>query len=283
VAYLAEVAHRGVVRALVGAVAVFLSGMPMDAVADGRSDPRVSLKDSGYSAPASWAGFYVGANLGYQWGAGHSSMSLEPSRAAWTAISPAFGFFDGRYGDSPSGFLGGAQLGINWQSGTVVFGAEADIDWLDADETSVRSADVPLFFPARGAVRQELDWLGTVRGRLGLLVNPDQSLLVYATGGLAFGRVNTSHEFGRVDTPALVGFGASSSETEFGWTVGAGGELRLDRNWSIKGEYLYYDLGDQNVVGAPVNQAPNGFGADAHYETSGHIVRFGVNYRVPSL
>jgi outer membrane immunogenic protein len=275
-------------RMLAGTAAALIFGMPMDAAADGRSDPRVSLKDSGYSAPASWTGFYAGANLGYQWGAGHSSMSLEPSRDAWTALSPAFGFFDGRYGDSPSGFLGGAQLGINWQSGTIVFGVEADIDWLDADETSVRSADVTIFpapvaLPTRGTVRQELDWLGTVRGRLGLLVDPRQSLLIYATGGLAFGRVNTAHDFGRVDTPSLVGFGASSSETEFGWTVGAGGELRLDRNWSIKGEYLYYDLGDQSVAGAPVNQAPNGFGADAHYETSGHIVRFGVNYRVPSL
>jgi outer membrane immunogenic protein len=270
-------------RVLAGIIAVFALEMPAGA-AEGRHDAGMGLKDSAYSAPASsWAGFYAGANLGYQWGAGHGSMSLKPSLGAWTALSPVFGSFDGRYDDSPSGFLGGAQIGINWQSGTIVFGLEADIDWLDTDQTALRSANVPLFFPTRATVRQELDWLGTVRGRLGLLVTPDQGLLVYATGGLAFGRVNTSHEFGRVDVQPLVGFGGSSSETEFGWTVGAGAELRLDRHWSIKGEYLYYDLGDQCVTGAPVNQPPNRFSADAHYETSGHIVRIGVNYRLPSL
>lgn len=234
----------------------------------------------------SWTGFYVGANAGYQWGAGSAGLSLQPDLAWWTAGSPAFAQFHGQYADSPSGPLGGAQLGFNWQSGTIVMGLEADFGWLDTDESTVRTAFIPppISFTNSGIVRHELDWLATVRARLGLLATQDRSLLVYLTGGLAFGRIKTSHFSINTDLNPDAGFAGSSSDIDVGATVGAGLEWAFREAWTLKAEYLYYDLGDRTVVGTNFNSfSPPGVGADAHYDTQGHVLRVGVNYKLSGL
>lgn len=95
----------------------------------------------------SWAGPYLGGNLGYSWG----SVSNNPAK--------------------PSGFSGGVQGGYNWQSGPVVYGLEAD---LQASASSGRFAAWKFSNP----------WFGTVRGRIGYAID---NVLFYGTGGLAFG------------------------------------------------------------------------------------------------
>jgi outer membrane immunogenic protein len=233
-------------------------------------------------ARATWTGFYLGANAGYQWGAGDRSLSLQPDLATWLSDSPDYAQFQSRYGTSPSGFLGGAQLGFNWQAGTVVFGVETDFSWLNAESSTDRSATVTDAvgpFLVRASLRQELDWLGTLRGRIGILPFSDQSVMLYLTGGLAYGRVSTSHEF--LDVAANWGFVGSSSGTDVGGTIGGGLEWAAHSGWSLKAEYLYYDLGERTVAGNHFNNpAPPQFGADARYDTQGHIVRVGVNYRL---
>jgi len=84
------------------------------------------------------------------------------------------------------------------------------------------------------ALTQQIDWFGTVRARGGILVSP--TVLLYATGGLAYGAINTSEVIG-----ILPGF--SSTSTNVGWTVGAGIEGVISGNWTAKLEYLYVDLG----------------------------------------
>ena len=97
----------------------------------------------------SWAGPYLGGNLGYEWG----SVSNNPTK--------------------PSGFQGGAQAGYNWQSGPFVFGVEGDIQATGADDT---------FAPWKFSN----PWFGTVRGRAGYAFN---NILFFGTGGLAFGEL----------------------------------------------------------------------------------------------
>ena len=163
----------------------------------------------------SWAGPYLGGNLGYGWG----SVSNNPTK--------------------PSGFVGGAQAGYNWQTGAWVFGAEGDIQATGADDT---------FAPWKFSN----PWFGTVRGRAGYTVN---NVLFYGTGGLAFGELSGQT------------FGLAESHTNLGWTVGAGAEVGLAPNWSAKIEYLYVDLASSNFVITGVSNSYR-FGT----------VRAGVNY-----
>jgi outer membrane immunogenic protein len=163
----------------------------------------------------SWAGPYLGGNLGYAWG----SIDNNPTK--------------------PSGFAGGVQAGYNWQNGPWVFGVEGDIQASGAEQT---------FAPWKFSN----PWFGTLRGRAGYALG---NVLFYGTGGLAFGEL-------RANT-----FGLSESNTNLGWTLGAGAEMGFAPNWSAKVEYLYVDLNNSNFV---VTGASNGYRFG--------LIRAGVNY-----
>lgn len=156
---------------------------------------------------AYWTGPYVGVTAGWGW------------------LSDV---------DSSSGVLLGGTLGWNFQADNFVFGLEGDISW-----SRVGGSETAFFptIPAAVSASQSLDWLGTVRARAGALVSPN--VLLYATGGLAFGGVeNTS----TVWTPAGFGLRGSSSDTEWGWTAGLGIEALAWESGSVKLEGLRYDL-----------------------------------------
>src|SRR5262249_18389081 len=144
-------------------------------------------------------------------------------------------------GNDSVGVTGGGQFGYNWQMGTFVLGFETDING-----SSLKSSDVvtrPLAPPLAGlfnhAVNEKLDWFGTARGPVGFLVAPQ--FLLYATGGLAYGHVNSNS----LVNFTLAGdtYAGSLSDTRAGWTVGGGGEWAFSPNWSAKIEYLHIDLG----------------------------------------
>lgn len=169
-------------------------------------------------APSSlynWGGVYAGLNLGYGWGKVTNS------------------------GANPSGILGGGQVGYNWQSGPFVYGAEADLQGSNANDT---------FAPWKFSN----PWFGTLRGRAGYAFN---NILVYGTLGLAIGELK-GETGGAVETRTLAG-----------WTGGAGAEVGLTPNWSAKVEYLYMDLADR---GFAITGMDNGYRSN--------IVRFGFNY-----
>jgi len=163
----------------------------------------------------SWAGLYLGGNIGWNWG----SVDNNPTK--------------------PSGFVGGAQAGYNWQTGPWVFGIEGDIQGTGASDT---------FAPWKFSN----PWFGTVRGRAGYAFS---NILLYGTAGLAFGELTGQT------------FGLTESHTNAGWTAGIGAEFGFAPNWSAKVEYLYVDLNDSNFV---ITGAQNGgrFG----------LLRAGVNY-----
>jgi outer membrane immunogenic protein len=157
----------------------------------------------------------------------------------------------------PEGALGGGQIGYNWQRDALVLGLEADVDW------SGMRASTSAPFSVTGAVRepnisgnvglqQKLDYFGTVRGRLGWA---NDTLLIYGTGGGAWGHVNTTFDTFNVASSATppvlplsaarlssLQVGASSSNIRFGFVVGGGLEYKLAQNWSVKAEGLFIDF-----------------------------------------
>ncbi|MBI3434634.1 MAG: porin family protein [Proteobacteria bacterium] len=207
-----------VVRIAVGGVFIIAcAGVAVGAAA--AADMRANTAP--YAAPApfgtySWMGPYVGVNLGYQRG-----------RATST-------------GADPNGFAGGLQIGYNWQTGQWVYGVEADVQGSSAGDTFA-------------AFKFSNPWFGTARGRVGYAFS---NVLVYATGGLAFGGSDIKFA------------GVSESNVHIGWAAGLGVEVGLARSWSAKAEYLFVDL------------AKTGFtitGTRTGLESS--LLRLGVNYR----
>jgi outer membrane immunogenic protein len=194
-----------------------------------------------------------------------------------------------------NGFIGGGQLGWNWQVGKIwLLGFETDIQGTTNSQGShsIGSSSGVVGFPLNqvgqtATVSRELDYLGTVRGRVGVLAWP--SLLFYATGGLAYGGVSASTNISQVllgpssVTPAF-GSAGSYSGTLIGWTGGVGVEWMFWRGWSTKIEYLHYDLGAANYGLSPIvtNAAAatpfttNSLESNARF--NGDIIRAGLNY-----
>jgi len=148
-----------------------------------------------------WDGLYIGGNLGY----GETSFKETVSVPGASASASVHG----------NGVVGGFQVGYNKQYGTFVLGLETDFDLTSIENTT-------------SGLTTKLPWFGTTRGRLGFLVNP--SLLLYGTGGVAYGRVEQS-------VP-----GASTKTPGVGWAAGAGVQYAFTPQWSIGAEYLHVEL-----------------------------------------
>jgi outer membrane immunogenic protein len=255
-------------------------------------------------APACvWCGWYVGGNVGYSQSestsVNSSAMVTNPGILGGLGAPAivAAGLGTGIPVGSQKGIIGGGQFGYNFQSGRFVAGFEADIQGFSgrATGTSVTAFSVVGIIPGSATLTatNSVNWLGTVRGRIGLAVAPN--FLIYGTGGLAYGGVNSStgiNEAFTGPTAAAIGingtFPASGnfSETRVGWTVGAGGEWMFTSNWSAKLEYLHYDLGSANygtpvnnftVIGPPTLLYTLGQSSSTNFR--GDIVRVGVNYK----
>ena len=209
-----------------------------------------------------------------------------PEVGGGLGVAQAFGVIPFSAASNMSGFIGGGQIGYNYQLNNLVLGIEADIDGTTgrASSNAVLANDV---FPAPTSTQtgQRLDWLGTLRGRFGW--TPIDRLLIYATGGLAFGQSTASFQvsnpFAEPPLPSYV-----QGKRNTGWTIGGGLEYALPdvwSNWSVKVEYLYYDLGYsnstisyQNIDFAipPNNEFSSLAGRVRH---NGNIVRAGLNYK----
>jgi len=224
-----------------------------------------------------WNGFYVGGNVGY--GIGRLDTSSANAVVLGANAGTTSTTADQR---SLSGVIGGGQLGWNWQtSPNWLWGLEADFQGSDQklSASSVSQAIAGgIVQTTTESLQTKLDWFGTARLRTGYIVG---NSLWYATGGLAYGRVESTSSIARgPSVPTLVGAGSVSS-TKTGWTAGGGVETKLAGNWSAKLEYLYMDLGSQ----ANNYTVFTGTGAVASNFTSSsslhdHIVRVGANYKI---
>jgi outer membrane immunogenic protein len=266
-------------------------GGAMNAFAAYKAPPRAALP-----APyLGWTGWYAGVNAGYIDSVGRTNTDaaffFANSRGAGDASNIAGGATN-QFNHRSSGFLGGAQAGYNYQfSPTVVAGLEADIQGttLRHNWSATLTTGTGPFWVTTTTVSDRLDYLGTVRGRLGVTPTPD--LLVYSTGGLAYGGVSSSTAINFNNTGfAVPGSTAGSfSGTRFGWTVGGGGEWKFSPNWSAKLEYLYYDLGSAtySTGGYSVDLGPTSFtgvgiaslATSTTTRFNGNIARVGLNYK----
>jgi outer membrane immunogenic protein len=182
-------------KLLLSAAATLLVAGPASA-----ADLAVKAPPPGAAFIASpWDGLYVGGNVGY----GETSFDVTAT---------GFGTLASVHGN---GVVGGFQAGYNKQYGTFVLGLETDFDLTSIENTTA-------------GVSSKLPWFGTTRTRLGFLINP--ALLLYGTGGVAYGRVEESVPGASVKIPGV------------GWAAGAGLQYALTPQWSIGAEYLHIEL-----------------------------------------
>jgi len=204
-----------------------------------------------------WTGFYLGVNVGVGSFDG-DVMDLEEDMFDDEDLTQSVGLqsFEGVYG---------IQTGTNFQLGSAVLGLEADISGTRFDERVEIDSDI--------TAEAGWDWFGTVRARLGLAVD---NTLVYVTGGLAIVRANYCGADGECVTDGDEDL--AFSDTKLGFAAGAGTEILIDPNWSLKAEYLFIDAGEETRQYDDDDEDQK-----ARFESSAHIFRIGLNYHVRDL
>jgi outer membrane immunogenic protein len=238
-------------------------------------------------APAfSWTGFYIGANVGAGFGTTESTLNIAPPNAIINALAgpgvPPINVNLPLVSQSTNGFLGGGQLGYNWQAGIFVFGLEGDFDGAGLQGT----APCVLVF----ACTVKHNWEADITGRVGV-VAIDRTLL-YLKGGVAWEQSNYS--LGNSITVGGAGGGtaslnASASATRTGGLLGMGIEYKFLNHWSAKLEYNFMDFGNQTlnfpiavgVTGVAIPPAINAAlagGVPVTIREYQNIIKAGVNY-----
>jgi outer membrane immunogenic protein len=223
----------------------------------------------------SWTGCYVGSNFGGGWNKSNYTTTLDPGTHIVNPANLAAVAAGGTgTANNNSRFLGGGQIGCNWQRGSFVIGLEADIDAFSANPSLTGTGVFTTgdTFVITNAVKT--NWLATVRPRVGVAF--DRSLL-YVTGGLAVTNISYTQTY--ADT-FLAAVGASSaSSTKTGWTVGGGWEYGFTNNWSAKVEYLYAKFSSLSALGAVTDLIAERNVLHGSADLRENIVRIGINYR----
>jgi outer membrane immunogenic protein len=259
----------------VAVVALLVAGPAIAADLPLKAPPPVS--------PWTWSGFYIGGHGGYGWSRDSLSSTDDP-------------FFFGKFpgfttpGFDSKGWLAGVHAGANWQADRIVGGVEIDLSATGIKGSS-SSAVGPVIDPNgfgqdSALVRQsgKFEWLGSARGRLGVVATPD--VLLYGTGGLAWTdyvhneNLLTTRNFLPPFAPGTDGAFANTSyqNWRFGWAAGVGGEVRLfNSNWLGRVEYLHYDFGSSQTSATTMYYSgPWPRSAD---HLTADVVRAGLSYK----
>ncbi len=207
-------------RSLVLAACAMLAAPPVTAAADPAS---------------SWNGFYVGAHAGYAWTRADINTTLGPAASCGGGVVNCNAVSSVESQPlNPRGFAGGALAGYSFQSGSLVYGLEADFSGLAGSASRTVTGTFPVggcCFTVSQSVKA--DWTMTIRPRIGYAFD---RALVYATGGLALGHLKYSEQV--VDTAGNTE-NTNISSVKAGWTLGGGVEYALPNRWTLRGEYLY--------------------------------------------
>jgi outer membrane immunogenic protein len=247
------------------------------------------------SSPAfaedSWTGFYTGINAGYGTGEyTNSSSYFQPGHTEYYdnysyAVIPTF-FGAGKSKSLVSGGVAGGQVGYNKQfANNFVLGIEGDMNWANVFDRSKysNSSGYGISSSVFGSSytgsseysKTGLDWFGTVRGKAGYAFG---NFMPYFTAGLAFGQISnvdsSTFNYGSYGSVS----GSSGSKTSAGWAVGAGAEYKLNKNWSVKGEYLYTNLSGPTSSGAGQAGKSATFGTSKISDFGVSHARVGINY-----
>jgi outer membrane immunogenic protein len=230
--------------------------------------PPVVISDS-------WTGLYVGANLGYH--GGQDSISSHADRYGWG--TDAAGIIDSRSSTwlDPRGAAAGGQIGYNWQIRNVVFGWEADGDWLGGAANrqftyvnTIAVADGDFMYNSSAA-----NVVATLRPRLGLTFG---NVLFYGTAGLAMGWFSNTDSFSFFNGTLLTT--TPSMTVRPGWAGGGGIEWKFLPQWSVKAEYLYLHMDNFNTTIPSCLPCAQGSDISVHHNYTDNLVRMGVNWHM---
>ena len=266
-----------------------------------------------YAAPApapvyaqfSWAGFYAGLNAGGTFGSNNRCGSFFPSNNLTGVAVVGFLPNCGISGSGNSGFTGGAQVGYNWQTGSFVYGVEGDIDFINGRRrgaNTVFAPGAPIGYRGTYVLNNgggnNGNVFGTARLRAGYAYD---RLLLYVTGGLAFGGRGTGSSsatyFTGAGVPADIApanrasvySSGGGNNSRVGYALGAGLEYAFTNNWTVKGEYLYANFGGGKgartfgctdvILGTCAAQPGTTFVSSGRRNNDVNLVRIGVNYK----
>jgi len=242
-------------------VATALIAMTCGSASAADLGPRYT-KAPAYAPVFSWTGFYIGGHVG----GGFSDTNVS-------AVNQLVVSDVGQLGTDGSGVVGGGQIGYNWQfAPNWVLGIEGDISGTGIRNNAtapVTLGGFPVGFGINHEADRSIDWMASVRGRLGWVWD---RWMVYGTGGAAWADVNYRTNFAGIPVNNPV----STNVTLSGWVAGGGIEYAVANNWTVRGEYLYYDFGNETVINPTV--AP-GFNYLTTFDNKIHVVRAGVNYK----
>jgi outer membrane immunogenic protein len=272
-----------VLRLLSGMAAVgAVAGSALAADLPTRSPPPAPF----VAAPVfTWTGFYFGVNAGYGF-SDNDRNGLGSFQATRGSLSDSLTRYSGTvntgssFNDDNSGFVGGGQIGYNYQFGQWVVGIEADAQFADLNNTRfgdrvTLNPDPGGFIGARNANFGGIDWFGTVRGRLGYAFN---RLLVYGTGGFAFGGADDRRSDDGFDQ-----FRVRNDNTRTGWVAGGGVEYAFTPNLSGKIEGLVVNLErnrDNGFIGTHFGEPVFTTAIGRHNNDSEFaVVRAGLNWK----
>jgi outer membrane immunogenic protein len=234
-----------------------------------------------------WSGFYLGGNLCAVTGAADLGAGVRADTTYFNTGTDSDQVAAAGSGMVRQGrFTGGLVGGYNAQAGNILLGLEAGINLFDFNATRAGTdifiSDPNIRFTFTQTVKS--DWIATLRSRLGWT---QENWLIYVTGGIALTRVE--FDFAYIDDNAQPGSGLpganaqrSAHATKAGWTLGAGGEYRLSRNWSLTGQYLFADFGSIHAA-APLVPTPTldefsaVIGSSVHLRTN--LILVGATYR----
>jgi outer membrane immunogenic protein len=180
-----------------------------------------------YTAPTTWSGGYIGGHLGASWTSGSADLNSEYYAGRYDAYKNTFYVGDGpAYGHGTTdlgenSFLGGVHGGYNFQTGALVYGFEADVSFAN-----------------------NIDYLASIRGRLGFAAG---NWLFYGTGGVGFAETNFS---GTVSDGRLISHTYDLSDSQTGFVVGGGVEVKVSSNVSLGVEGLYYGFDGYGASGS---------------------------------
>jgi outer membrane immunogenic protein len=203
-----------------------------------------------YAPAFTWTGLYLGVNAGVGW-ANSKDIYVTTPNGAVTTLSAS----------SDAGFVGGGQIGYNFQTGAFVFGVEADIQYADLGGKIN-------WGPYTWWSNNSSQYLGTVRARAGYAI--DRTLL-YVTGGFAYGGLNSGGAFG--------------GNNNTGWVLGVGAEYAFTNNWTARLEYDYIQLDTGSKSGSYYSNVAIGAQPAGYYSAtskgngSANLLRVGVNYK----
>jgi outer membrane immunogenic protein len=219
-----------------------------------------------------WTGFYAGIHGGYIWSDADARVGAV---GALGAAQLAAGALPARLDLSDDGFMFGGQVGGNVQFGAFVAGLEADISYVDLGRTRAFTGGGPGtgFSLRTTTISSDMEFFGTVRGRVGLAFD---RFMIYGTGGLAYAGIDNQATLVSNIVPAgFADLTGGTDDVRLGYAVGVGAEYAFTNNLTLGVEYLYYDLGRENVTFS--NAAGNTL--TYRVDHTGDIIRGRLNFK----